>query len=74
MAARALLLLLPALSQQAHACAVCFGKAANSEGLFKGIGLAILGLIAVTMTMLAGIGATMLRIEKNRAAADRAGQ
>lgn len=70
MAARALLAL--ALPRTAAACAVCFGKAAGQEGLFRGLTLGLFVLIGSTMAMLAGIAAAMIRIERRRAAAERA--
>ena len=69
MAARALLAL--AFPKLAAACAVCFGKAAGQEGFFRGLTLSIFALIGVTMAMLAGIAAAMIRVERRRAAAEQ---
>lgn len=55
--------------QLASACAVCFGQSGQTglaSGLFWGISI----LLAFTFLILGGLALAVLRIEKNRAAAE----
>lgn len=54
----------------AAACAVCFGKAPGSQGLFDGIWWGIVLLLSVTMTMVSGIGYLLWKVEKSRPVED----
>lgn len=62
------LLLLPRIS---HACAICFGSVDNQQGFFTGLGWAILTLVGVTMSLIAGIGYAMWTVERHRARAEK---
>lgn len=58
---------IPLLPGSAGACAVCFGKADGSQGLFDGIWWGIVLLLTVTMFMVSGIGYLLWKVEKSRA-------
>ncbi len=63
----ALAALLPLLRDTASACAVCFGGATGgNKGFFDGIWWGIVLLIAVTFSMVGGIGWLLYKVEKNR--------
>lgn len=64
------LALIPLLPGSAAACAVCFGKADGSQGLFNGIWWGIVLLLTTTMCMVGGIGYMLWKVEKNRPAED----
>lgn len=55
------------LPGSAAACAVCFGKADGSKGLFDGIWWGIVLLLMTTMCMVTGIGWLLWKVEKSRA-------
>jgi hypothetical protein len=58
-----------ALPRLASACAFCFGQGDGSQkGLVRGFTIAFIVLIACVMGMLAGIGATMITVERRRQA------
>jgi hypothetical protein len=59
-----------ALPRAARACAVCFGQADGKSGLFNGFWWGIVVLLAVTMSLVAGIGWAVWSIERARAARD----
>lgn len=61
--ALAVIALLPG---SAAACAVCFGKADGSQGLFDGIWWGIVLLLMTTMCMVTGIGWLLWKVEKSR--------
>lgn len=63
--AAASLILLPG---SAAACAVCFGSAPGAKGLLDGIWWGIIILLSVTMSMMAGIGWLLYKVEKDRPA------
>lgn len=63
-------LLLSARPRLADACAVCFGKSAGQEGLASGLFWGISILLAFTFCILGVLAAAIIRIEKNRSAAD----
>lgn len=52
----------------AAACAVCFGSAPGAKGLLDGIWWGIIILLSVTMSMMAGIGWLLYKVEKDRPA------
>lgn len=56
------------LPGSAAACAVCFGKADGSQGLFDGIWWGIVLLLMTTMCMVSGIAYLLWKVEKNRPA------
>jgi len=59
------------LAQKAPACAVCFsGKAEGVAGLVSGITWGIFILLAATFSAMAGLVAVVVKIEKQRAAAE----
>lgn len=64
--------LLPLLSGSAAACAVCFGGGADQKGFFDGLWWGIVLLIAVTFSMVSGIGYALYRVEKGREAREAA--
>lgn len=70
LAAAALLTLLPG---SAAACAVCFGAAPGAKGLLDGIWWGIVILLSVTMSLFAGIGWLLYKVEKDRAAHEARG-
>ena len=55
-----------------HACAVCFGLA-DQSGLFAGLTWGLLVLLGFPFLAIGGIILAALRIEKNRAACEKAG-
>jgi hypothetical protein len=63
----AALLLAPRI---AGACAICFGGLDNKSGLAQGFWWAVVLLILITMSLLAGIGWTLWTVERDRAARD----
>lgn len=68
----ALAALLPLAPGSAAACAVCFGGASGNKGLFDGIWWGIVLLIAVTFSMVTGIGWLLWKVEQGRKAAEAA--
>jgi hypothetical protein len=64
LAAAALALALP---RAACACAVCFGGVDGQKGFFMGLGWAILTMLAVTLSLIGGIGYALYSIERARA-------
>lgn len=72
MRAAALAAVLPFLPGSAAACAVCFGGASGNKGLFDGIWWGIVLLIAVTFSMVGGIGWLLWKVEKSREASEAA--
>jgi len=60
-----------ALPKLASACAVCFGQLANTPGLARGIKFGFFVLIGSVMTMLAGIGIAMVRLERRKLASEQ---
>jgi hypothetical protein len=64
----AVLLLAP---RAASACAICFGATDTQAGFFQGLGWAILTLVAVTMSLIGGIGYAMWTVERERARAEK---
>ena len=55
------------LPTAASACAVCFGKSADSAGLFSGLIWGGVVLLTFTFLGIGGIVAMAVRIEKDRA-------
>lgn len=64
----AALLLAPRLSR---ACAICFGATDTHAGFFTGLGWAILTLLVVVLSLVAGIGYAMWTVERARARAEK---
>ena len=62
----AALLLLPRVS---HACAICFGATDTNVGFYTGLRWAILTLLTVVLSLVAGIGYAMWSVERDRARA-----
>ena len=54
----------------ASACPVCFGALDNKSGLAAGFWWGIVILLAVTMSLVVGIGWTVWTIERRRREAD----
>ncbi len=59
----ALLALCP---RAAHACAACFGGGAGTKGLFEGFWWAIVSMLVIVLSLVAGIGWTAWSIERAR--------
>lgn len=58
------------LPRAARACAVCFGAADGQKGFFDGLWWGIVVLLAVTMSLVGGIGWTVWSVERRRLAED----
>ena len=64
----AVLLLAP---RAASACAICFGAVDTQKGFFTGLGYAILTLVTVVLSLVAGIGYVMWTVERDRARSEK---
>ena len=55
----------------AGACAVCFGATDTQKGFFAGLAWAIVTLVTVVLSLVAGIGYAMWTVERDRAEAEK---
>lgn len=59
-------------ARDASACAVCFGQATDARGLYDGLWWGVVFLLAVTMSLVGGIGWAVWSIERGRSRRGRA--
>jgi hypothetical protein len=55
----------------ADACAICFGATDTYKGFYTGLSWAILTLLTVVLSLVAGIGYAMWTVERDRAREER---
>lgn|GEM_PF-3344372 len=55
-----------AAPRAAHACAACFGGGAGTKGLFEGFWWAIVSMLVIVLSLVAGIAWTAWSIERAR--------